>query len=46
MRRMKIKIEVVPLSVAQKVLAEELKQKRAASLTKPSKLKSAKSGKM
>jgi len=46
MRRMKIKIEVVPLTVAHKVLAEELKRKRGANRTKPSKVELAKSGKM
>lgn len=47
---MKIKIEVVPLSVAQKVLAQELKRKqegkRGANRTKATKLKLGKSGQM
>jgi hypothetical protein len=39
MRRPTIRIEVVPLAVAQKVLAEELKRKRLANRTKLPKLK-------
>jgi hypothetical protein len=44
MRKMNIKIEIVPLKVAQKVLAKEFKQKRALHRTKLSQLKLAKSG--
>jgi len=44
MSRIKLKIEVVPLSVARRVLAEELKQKRVANQAKRSNPKLAKSG--
>ena len=44
MPRAEIKIQVVPLAVAQKVLAEELGRKRPASRVKISKLNVAKSG--
>jgi hypothetical protein len=44
MREEKIKIEIVPLSEARKVLAQELKLKRVANGTTPYKRKLKKSG--